>query len=113
MKAILRNYRQSPRKVRLVAKFVRGKNVAWARAYLRFLDQKSAEAILNLINSALANAGVDRNDISTQEKMLIKEIRVDEGMKLKRWMPRAFGRAAPYRKKRSHIFIQLAKTEEK
>lgn len=107
MKAKLKNFRQSPRKVRLVAKFIRGKSVAWARTYLRFLDQKSAPAILKLIDSALANAGIDRNDIKKLDELVIKEIRVDEGLKLKRWMPRAFGRATPYRKRHSHISIVL------
>ena len=107
MKAKLKNFRQSPRKVRLVAKFIRGKSVAWARTYLRFLDQKSAPAILKLIDSALANAGIDRNDVKKLDELVIKEIRVDEGLKLKRWMPRAFGRATPYRKRHSHISIVL------
>ncbi len=107
MKAKLKNFRQSPRKVRLVAKFIRGKSVAWARTYLKFLDQKSAPAILKLIDSALANAGIDRNDTKKLDELVIKEIRVDEGLKLKRWMPRAFGRATPYRKRHSHISIVL------
>ncbi len=107
MKAKLKNYNQSPRKVRLVAKFVRGKSVAWARAHLAFMDQKSAPAILKLIDSALANAGVDKSDTKAQEALFIKEIRVDEGLRLKRWMPRAFGRATPYRKRFSHISLIL------
>jgi len=109
MKAKLKNYAQSPRKVRLVANFVRGKSVAWARAQLKFLDQKSAQAVLGVIDSALANAGLDKNDSKKLEDIFIKEIRVDEGMKLKRWMPRAFGRATPYRKKYSHISLILDK----
>ncbi len=109
MKAKLKNYRQSPRKVRLVAKFVRGKSVAKARALLKFTDQKSAPAILNLIDSALANAGVSKDDNKKMEEMIVKEIRVDEGVAYKRWMPRAFGRATPYKKRHSHISIVLDK----
>ncbi len=108
MKAKLKNFRQSPRKVRLVAKFVRGKSVAWARTYLRFLDQKSAPAILALIDSALANAGIDRNDIKKQEDLVL-DIQVDEGIAYKRWMPRAFGRATPYKRRHSHISLRLNK----
>ncbi len=111
MKAKLKNYAQSPRKVRLVAKFVRGKSVSWARAQLRFLDQKSAPAVLKLIDSALANAGIDKNDTKATDAMFIKEIRVDEGLRLKRWMPRAFGRATPYRRKYSHISLILGKSK--
>jgi len=109
MKAKLKNYKQSPRKVRKVADFIRGKSVLWARNHLAFLDQKSAAAVLNLLNSALANAGIDRNDNKAQEDLIVKEIRVDEGLKLKRWMPRAFGRATPYKKRYSHISIVLDK----
>jgi len=111
MKAKLKNFKQSPRKVRLVAKAVRGKSVAWARRNLKFMDQKSAEAVLKLINSALANGGVDVNDMDTQEKMFIKEIRVDEGIKMRRWMPRAFGRATPYKRRFSHISLILDNKE--
>jgi len=107
MKAKLKNFKQSPRKVRLVAKFVRGKSVVWARRHLKFLDQKSAKAILNLINSALANAGIDLADLKKQEELLIKEIRVDEGIKMRRWMPRAFGRATPFKRRFSHISLIL------
>ncbi len=107
MKAKLKNFNQSPRKVRLVAKAIRGKSVAWARATLSFLEQKSAPAMLKLIDSALANAGIAKDDIKAQENLVIKELRVDEGMKLKRWMPRAFGRATSYRKRRTHITLKL------
>jgi len=111
MKAKLKNFKQSPRKVRLVAKAVRGKSVAWARRHLKFMDQKSAEAVLKLINSALANGGVDVSDMGAQEKMFIKEIRVDEGIKMRRWMPRAFGRATPYKRRFSHISLILDNKE--
>ena len=77
------------------------------------MDQKSAPAILALINSALANGGIDIKDMATQERLLVKEIRVDEGMRLKRWMPRAFGRATPYRRRFSHVYIELAEKDKK
>ena len=109
MKAKLKNYRQSPRKVRLVAKAIRGKSVARARSFLRFTNQKSSDAILKLIDSALANAGIDKSDNKAAKDLLIKEIRVDEGIVFKRWMPRAFGRATPYKKRHSHIALTLDK----
>ena len=109
MKAKLKNYRQSPRKVRLVAKAIRGKNVAWARAFLRFTDQKSSNAILKLIDSALANGGIDKEDTKKIKELIVKEIRVDEGVAFKRWMPRAFGRATPYKKRHSHVALTLDK----
>ncbi len=109
MKAKLKNFNQSPRKVRLVAKMIRGKSVDYVRRVLSFMDQKSASAVLNLVNSALSNGGVDIKDVQAQSTLFIKEIRVDEGMKLKRWMPRAFGRATPYKKRYSHITVELAK----
>lgn len=108
MKAYLKNYRQTPRKVRLVANAVRGKSVARARAMLDFLDKKSAPAIAKLIDSALANArhsGVDT------EGLIVKKITVDTGLGLKRFRPRSRGRAAPYRKWMSHVTIELGSTQ--
>ena len=112
MKAKLKNFKQSPRKVRRLAKFVRGKSVAWARINLSFMDQKAAPALLKLIDSALANAGIDKKDAKSLEDLVIKELRVDEGMRLKRWMPRAFGRATPYKKRYSHITLTLDKNNK-
>ena len=114
MKATHKNFKQSPRKVRRLAKFVRqsGKSVAWLRVNLSFMDQKAATAVLKLIDSALANAGIDKKDTKSQEGLYVKEIRVDEGMKLKRWMPRAFGRATPYKKRYSHITLVLDKVNK-
>lgn len=104
MKAFLKNHRQTPRKTRLVADLVRGKEVENARDMLSFTDKKSSIAIKTLIESAVANAKNIGVDISN---LFIKEIRVDEGLKMKRWRPRERGRAAPFRRRTSKISLTL------
>jgi len=110
MKAFLKNYGQSPRKVRLVAGLVRGKDVEKARAILSFMDQKSAPVIKSLIDSALANARHAKQDT---KGLIVKSIHVDEGLELRRFMPRAMGRATPFRRRKCHIRIELGKKPEK
>ncbi|HEC30518.1 MAG TPA: 50S ribosomal protein L22 [Candidatus Yonathbacteria bacterium] len=105
MKAILRNYRQSPRKVRLVADSVRGVSVKKAVSSLDTLNKKSAFAVKKLLNSAVANA--KENFGKTREELFIKTIKVDEGRVLKRFMPRAFGRATAIHKRLSHVTLEL------
>ncbi len=104
MKAFLKNHRQTPRKTRLVANLIRGKSVERARDILRFTDKKSAFAIAGLLQSAVANAEHAGKDASA---LFVKEIRVDEGLKMKRWRPRERGRAAPFRRRTSHISLIL------
>jgi len=100
------NYlRTAPRKVRMVADMIRGKDVTAAQTLLRFSLKKSNKPIEKLLNSAVANA---KNDFDLQAKDLkIAKITVDEGPKLKRWRPRSRGRAMPIQKKTSHITIVL------
>lgn len=105
MKAFLKNYRQSPRKVALVAAFVRGKSVPVAQAALRFLPQKSAPDILKLLNSAVANA---TQQGFSSEDLKIKTISVNKGMSMRRYMPRSRGRATRIEKTSSHVTIELA-----
>ncbi len=105
MKATLSNYRQAPRKVRLLANLVRGKTVAAALAELSFTDKRSAEPIMKLISSAAANA--EKNFGQSQELLFIKDIRVDKGLIMKRFLPRARGRATPLRHRMSHVNIEL------
>ena len=104
MKSFLKNYLQSPRKVALVAGFVRGKSVPVAQAALRFLPQKSAPDILKLLNSAVANAGQQR---FSPDDLKIKTIPVNKGMAMRRFMPRSRGRATRIEKTSSHIAIEL------
>ena len=110
--ASLKNYRQSPRKVRSVANLVRGKSVESALDTLNFLSKKAADPLYGLLLSAIANA---KNNFNIEkEALVIKELRVDAGYILKRRMPRARGSAFPINKRTSHVLLVLApKAEEK
>ncbi len=105
MKAFLKNYRQAPRKVRLVAGLVKGKTVAQAIAELEFLPKRASLPIKKLLLSAVANAksmGIDENNL------FIKELRVDKGITMKRMMPAAMGTGHRINKRTSHLSILLA-----
>jgi len=104
MKAFLKNNRQSPRKVRLVANLIRGKEVDQVLAALSFMDKKSAPVIKKLIESAVANA---KHQGKSTDNLYIKEILVDQGVSFRRFMPRAFGRATPFRRRTSNITLVL------
>lgn len=105
VKAKAKHIRISPRKVRLVVDLVRGMNVGNALNQLKFTNKKAAGPIQKLIDSAIANAV---NDFELEKSNLfIKEIKVDEGATMKRWMPKARGRATPIRKRTSHISLIL------
>lgn len=106
VKASLKHLRVAPRKTRLVVNLVRGLEVDKAAGQLKFLNKKSAQPILKLLESAVANA-VNNYDLD-RKNLIIKEIKVDEGRVLKRWLPRAHGRATVLRKKMSHITIILS-----
>lgn len=105
MKAILRNYRQSPRKVALAAGLVRGKKVKDALTQLNFTVKRASNPVAKLIESAVANA--KSQGISDTDSLIVKEIRVDKGMVLKRIMPRARGTAARINKRSSHVLVVL------
>jgi len=104
MKAILKNYRQAPRKVRLLADLVRGKKVADALATLQFVDKRAAGPFAKVIASAVANAKTQ--GVST-DQLKIKTVRVEKGMVMKRFMPRARGSASRINKRNSHIIVEL------
>lgn len=106
MKALLKNHNQAPRKARLVTDLVKGKSVAEALELLPFVKKKGAKEVGKLIASAAANANVDEKDA---DKLIIENITVDKGLTLKRWMPRARGRATPLKRERSHIKVTLKK----
>jgi len=103
--AQLNDYRQAPRKVRLVASMVRGKNVADAIAQLEFLGKKASLPFTKLIRSAVANA---KNLNIEEGNLVVKEIRVDQGKILYRRRSASRGRAPVIRKRTSHIQILLA-----
>ena len=101
----LRFYRQSPRKVRLVADSIRGLNPEQALDALMFINKRAAHVLSKLVKSAVSDA---QNNFSlSKNNLLIKSISVDSGPTLKRSRARAFGRAAPIRKHTSHICIVL------
>jgi large subunit ribosomal protein L22 len=103
--ARLSHFRVSPRKARLVLNLIRNKQLDRAVQTLQFAPQKSAKATLKLLHSAIANAREkDGVDI---DKLWVVGARVDGARVLRRYMPRAHGRASPIRKRSSHITIEL------
>ena len=105
-KAKLSYARLSPQKTRLVVDMVRGKAVVEAINILRFSPQKAAAIVSTLVTSAVANA--EQKGVSDLDRLFIKEIMVDQGPVLKRFLPRAQGRATKIRKPTSHILVVLA-----
>ena len=103
-KAQLSNYRQSPRKVRLVLDAVRGKKVDQAITILSFIPKRASLPIQKLLASALANA---KNLSMPTENLIVKEISVDDGATLYRRRPRSKGMANPIRKRTSHVSVTL------
>jgi len=104
MKAVLKNHRQSPRKMRGVAGLIRGKEVKKALDILRFTAKKAHLPIKKLLESAVSNAKDKGENI---ENLYIKEIRIDEGITLKRHMPVSRGMSHPIKKRSSHVQITL------
>lgn len=113
-KAILKFARVSARKARLVADLVRGKDVAEAIEVLAFADKKSAPLIKKLVESAVANAEheAERKAESLDvDDLYVKSVMVDGGPTLRRYRPRAQGRATKVLKKTSHITVVLGTRE--
>jgi large subunit ribosomal protein L22 len=102
--ASLTNYRQSPRKVRLVASLIKGKTVPQALNTLMVTTKRASDPMIKLLNSALANAK-DRG-VST-ENLFVKECTVNQGLTMKRFMPGARGTGFPILKKTSHVKLVL------
>lgn len=100
-----RYIRMSPKKIRLILDVIRGMDVALALQQLNFINKTAVLPVKKLLDSAIANAthnfGLDKANL------FIKKITADDGPTLKRWKPRAFGRATPIRKRMAHIMIVL------
>lgn len=109
MKAVLSNYGQSPRKVRLVADLIKGKKVTDAETQLNFLVKKASSPIKKLLHSAVANAVSQTG--ATEEKLIVKNVTVDKGVVMKRFMPRAFGRASRINRRTSNVTLTLEQSE--
>lgn len=104
MKATLSDYRQSPRKVRMVANLIRGKAVSEVRMALAHLPKRAAMPLLKLVESAAANAKVQGANPDT---LKIVKIMVNPGVTLKRMMPRARGSSARINKRSCHVILEL------
>lgn len=104
-KAHLTMLRSTPQKTRLVADLIRGKDVRQAEDILLFTNRRAAKPILKLLKSAKANA-VNNHDMF-EDELFVSQIMVNEGPTLKRYLPRARGRADLLRKRTSHITIVL------
>jgi large subunit ribosomal protein L22 len=107
MRAYLKNYRQSPRKVRLVSDLIKGKSVVRASTQLNFLNKRASKVVGKLIDSAVSNA--KENDSVNKDDLFVESIKVDEGPTLKRMRPRARGSAYLIRKRTSNITLELGK----
>lgn len=111
-RAILRYARISPRKARVVADLIRGKDVDEAFSILKFTPKKAARIIEKLLKSAVSNAEASP-DIVDVDSLYVKTIYVNQGPVLKRIRPRAMGRAYLIRKRTSHIYIELDERKRK
>lgn len=110
IKAKVKFIRMSPKKIRLVVDVIRGLEVGEALERLRLMKKEAKQPVIKLLNSAVANA--ENNFELSKDNLYIKEIKVDEGRTLKRWMPRAHGRATTIRKRMSHILVTLAEIKD-
>lgn len=102
--AFLKNYKQSPRKVRLVADTVRGKKIKEAQTVLDFMPKRAALPLKKLLESAIANAKVNGESLDT---LVVTEISVQKGIVAHRWMPKWRGMAHAIKKRSSHVKIVL------
>lgn len=108
-KAVARFVRIAPRKARQVIDLIRGKRVNDAQSILKFTPRFSAEIIGKVLNSAIANA--ENNHKMNRDRLVVTEAFVDQGPTMKRFMPRAQGRASMIHKRTSHITIVVAEKE--
>jgi len=104
MKAFLKNYRQSPRKVRLVADLIKSKRVADALLILDTLPKRASLPVKNLLISAISNA---KNAGVNEENLFVENVTVNKGIVMKRSMPRARGSASRINKRTSHVMLTL------
>ena len=104
--ATLHYLRVAPRKVRLVADGVRGMKVGDALAVLKYTPQAAAKPLAKLLRSAVANAEQKGGRVDV-DALFVKTLTVDQGPKMRRFMPRAMGRAYRVEKKTSHVYVEL------
>ncbi|MFD1363531.1 50S ribosomal protein L22 [Lentibacillus salinarum] len=109
-KAVAKSVRIAPRKVRLVADLIRGKEVGEAIAILRHTQRGASPVVEKVVNSAVANA--EHNYEMEPDNLVISGAFVDEGATLKRFRPRAQGRASQINKRTSHVTIVVSEKKE-
>ena len=107
-RAIVRHIQMSPRKMRVVANMVRGERVHEAMNLLRFMPKKAAHIIVKALESATANAEDKSGGEVDLDELRIKTIFIDGGPIIKRWMPRAMGRANRINHRTSHLTVVLS-----
>jgi len=104
MKATLKSHNQPPRKVKLVTDLVKGKKISTALAILQFLPKRASEPVAKLIKSAVASA---KEKGENPDDLIVKSITVESAGMLKKYMPRAFGRASMIRRRKSRVIVTL------
>ncbi len=108
--AVLRKFRQSPRKVRMVADMIRGRQVADAKAILEFQQRKAAKMLSKVLDSAVANATA--NEKADADALKVVKITVDPGPVEKRWLARSMGRANRINRRTSNVTIVVDVPQE-
>jgi len=109
-KAVAKSVRIAPRKVRLVVDLIRGKDVGEAVGVLRLTRRGASPAVEKVLNSAIANA--EHNYEMDTDNLVVSEVYDDEGATLKRFRPRAQGRASKINKRTSHITVIVSEKKE-
>lgn len=113
-RAVRKHIRSAPKKMRVVANAVRGKNVAEAVSALGFMPHRASDPIERTLRDAVFNMIDQNRDERIEENdLFVKEIRVDEGQSYKRFRPAARGRAQPYKKRTSHLTVVIATADER
>ena len=108
-RAFLRGFRESPRRVRMVAEMIRGKKAADALSILRFQQRKAAKMLTKVLNSAIANA--TENDQADADALVVTKVEIDGGPVQKRWLPRSMGRANRLNRRTSHVTVTVEAAE--
>jgi len=109
-KAVVKSARIAPRKVRLVVDLIRGKDVGEAISILRHTQRGASPVVEKVLNSAIANA--EHNYELDPENLIVSEVYVGEGATLKRFRPRAQGRASSINKRTSHVTVVVTEKKE-
>ncbi len=109
-RAMLRGFRESPRRIRMVADMIRGKRVVEALSILRFQERKAAKMLSKVLTSAIANA--TENEKADADRLVVSGVTVDGGTIQKRWMSRSMGRANRLNRRTSHVTVVVAEAQD-